>query len=57
MFQQPYIPRTALLPIPILAIEFEQLGTHLEDLLFALFICFCWNLFRQVYDGLKVDIR
>ena len=57
MFQQPYIPRTALLPIPILAIELEQLGTHLEDLLFELFIRFCFNFFRQVHDGLKVDIR
>lgn len=56
MLQQPYVPRATLFPIPTTAIEFKQLGTHLEDLLFALFICFCWDLFRQVHDGLEVDI-
>ena len=56
MLQQPYVPRAALFPIPTTAIEFKQLGAHFEDLLFALFICFCWDFFRQVHDGLEVDI-
>ena len=56
MLQQPHVPRATLFPVPTAAIEFKQLSTHFEDLLFALFVCFCFDLFRQVHNGLEVDV-
>ena len=55
MLQQPHVPRPAFLPISILAIEFEQLGAHLEDLFLALLVRFCLDFLGQMHNGLEMD--
>jgi len=54
MLQQSHFPSPTLLPLPALAIEFEQLGTHLEGLLLKLLVRFCFHFFGQVDYGLEV---
>jgi len=57
MLEQPDIARTALLPLPRVLVEFEQLGSHLECLLLQLLVRLGIHLFRQAYDWLEVGIR
>lgn len=55
MFKQPHIPRSTLLPLPTITIEFEQFGAHLESLLFEFLVGFGLDFFGQVDYGLEVD--
>jgi hypothetical protein len=47
---------TALLPLSAVAVELEELGTHLESLLLALLVCLGVDFLGKVNNGLEVDV-
>jgi hypothetical protein len=56
VLQQPNIAGTTLLPLLAITVESEELGAHLEDLLFKLFVGLGLNLLGQADDRLEVNI-
>jgi hypothetical protein len=56
VLQQPDVAGAALLPLAALAVEFEQLGAHLEDCVLGLLVGLGLNLLGEVDDGLKVCV-
>lgn len=56
MLQQADVSSAALLPLPRLAVELEELGAHLEDLLLQLLVGLRLDLLRQVDDGLELNV-
>ena len=56
VLEQSNVAGASLLPLAGVAVEFEQLGAHLESLLFALLVCLCLDLLGQVDNGLEVDV-
>jgi hypothetical protein len=56
VLQQPNVAGTTLLPLLAVTVESEELGAHLEDLLFKLFVGLGLNLLGQADDRLKVNI-
>jgi hypothetical protein len=56
VLQQPNVAGTTLLPLLAVTVESEELGAHLEDLLFKLFVGLGLNLLGQADDRLEVNI-
>ena len=56
MLEQPHVARTPFLPLPAVAVKLEQLGAHLESLLFLLLVGFRLHLLRQPVDRLEVHV-
>lgn len=56
MPQQPHISGTPFTPLLALTVELEQLGPHLEGLLFAFLVGGRLDFLGQVHDGLEVRV-
>ena len=57
VLQQPHVASATFLPFLGLAVESEELGTHLEDLLLEFFVGLHIDLLRKVDDWLEVNFR
>ena len=57
MLQQPHVARTTFFPLPGSAIELEQLGAHLEELLLLVFGLLDLDFLGQMDHRLEVNIR
>ena len=56
VFEQPDITSTSLLPLSTISVELEELGSHLEGLLFSFFVSLGLDLLGQADDGFKLNI-
>lgn len=56
MLQQPHVTGSTLLPLLAVAVELEQLGTHLEGLLLKFLVGLSLNLLGKADHGLKVNL-
>jgi len=56
VLEQADLAGTTLLPLSAVAVELEELGTHLEGLLLALLVCLGVDFLGKVDNGLKVDV-
>jgi hypothetical protein len=56
VLEQPDISSTALLPLAALAVELEELSTHLEHLFLGLLVGLGLDLLREVHNRLEVNV-
>lgn len=57
VLEQSDVSGTTLLPLLAIAIESEELRTHLEHLLLEFFVGLGFHLLGQADDGFEVDFR
>jgi hypothetical protein len=56
VLEQSNVPGTSFFPFPSVSVELEKLRSHLEGLIFGLFVSFGLDFLGKVDDGLKMHI-